>query len=60
MLVALNKNDSEQSLSTTDIIKKKNNLMNYAATKPDAIIHFHASDMCLHIDSDSSYLVQTK
>ena len=34
--------------------------MDYAAAQPDAIIRFHASDMCLHIDSDDVYLVQSK
>ena len=32
-------------------------LMDYAATQPDAVIRFHASDMCLHIDSDATYLI---
>ena len=35
-------------------------LMDYAATQPDAAVRFHASDMCLHIDSDAAYLVQSK
>ena len=32
--------------------------MDYAHTYPDATIRYHASDMCLHIDSDAAYLVQ--
>ena len=35
-------------------------LMNYAHTYPDAKIRYHASDMCLHIDSDAAYLVLPK
>ena len=35
-------------------------VMDYAATQPDAIIRFHASDMCLHIDSDAAYFVHPK
>jgi hypothetical protein len=30
-------------------------LLNYAATHPDAIITYHASDMALHVHSDASY-----
>ena len=32
--------------------------MDYAHTYPNATILYHASDMCLHIDSDAAYLVQ--
>ena len=35
-------------------------LMYYAATQPESVIPFHASDMCLHIDRDAAYLVQPK
>jgi len=35
-------------------------LLNYAATHPDAILHFQASDMILHIHSDASYLSESK
>ena len=35
-------------------------LMDCAATQLYAIIRFHASNMCLHIDSDAAYLVQPK
>ena len=35
-------------------------LMDYADTQPDAVIRFHASNMCLHVDSDTTYLVQLK
>ena len=60
MLVALNEIVSNQVSPTTDTIKKTNMLIEYAATQPDAIIHFIASDMCLHIDSDAAYPVQPK
>jgi hypothetical protein len=33
-----------------------NQLLDYIATHPDAIIRYHASDMILHIHSDASYL----
>ena len=32
--------------------------MDYTHTYPNATIRYHASDMCLHIDSDAAYLVQ--
>ena len=35
-------------------------LMDYLSTYPTAIIRYHASDMCLHIDSDAAYLVLPK
>ena len=34
--------------------------MDYTYTQPDAIVRFHASDMCLHIDSNAAYLVNPK
>ena len=60
MIVALNKIGAEQALPTTDTVQKKKMLMDYVATQPDAIIGFHASNMCLHIDSNAAYLVQPK
>ena len=59
MLVALNKIGSEQALPTNYTINKTKMLMEYAATQPDPVIRFHASDMCIHNDSDAAYLVQT-
>ena len=47
-------------MGSTYTIKKMKILMNSAATQPDAIIRFHANDMCLHIDSDAACLVQPK
>ena len=60
MLVALNKIGAKEALPTTDTIKKKKMLMDYVATQPDTVIRFHAIDMCLHIDSNATYLVQRK
>ena len=60
MLVTLNKIGAEQASPTTDTINKTNILMDYAATQPDAIVRFHASNMCLHIDIDAAYIVQPK
>ena len=60
MLVALNKIGAEQASPTTDTVQKTKVLMDYAAPQLDAIIRFHASSMCLHINSDAAYLVQPK
>ena len=35
-------------------------LIDYAAIQPDAVIRLHASNMCLHINSNATYLVQPK
>jgi hypothetical protein len=35
-------------------------LLDYCATHPDANIQYHASDMILHMESDASYLSETK
>ena len=55
-LVALSDLGSEQSRATTDTQDAIVWLLNYAATHPDAILTYVASDMCLHAHSDASYL----
>ena len=58
MLIALNKIGSEKALPITDTIKKTKMLMEYAATKLDAIIRFHPSDICIHIDSTQNMVAR--
>ena len=60
MIIALNKMGAEQASTTTDTVHKTKMLMEYAATQPDAVIWFEARDMCLHINSDATYLPQPK
>ena len=36
---------------------RKEYIMDYAHTYPNETIRYHASEMCLHIDSDAAYLV---
>ena len=60
ILVALNKFGSKQASPTTDVIKKTKILMDYSATQPDAVVRFHASNVCLHIENDAAYLIQPK
>jgi hypothetical protein len=58
MLVALGTIAS--SKRTQDASKAVTQLLNYAATHPDAIIRYHASAMILHVHSDASYLSAPK
>jgi hypothetical protein len=56
MLVALGTIASKQSKGTHATSQAVTQLLNHAAAHPDANVRFHASDMCLHIHSDASYL----
>jgi hypothetical protein len=56
MLVALGTIASKQSKGTYSTAQAVTQLLNYAAAHPDATVRYHASDMCLHIHSDASYL----
>ena len=60
MIVAVNELASEQSALTAKTIKKFKMLLDYTHTYPDPKIRYHASDMCLHLDSDAAYLFQPK
>ena len=55
MLVALNSLASEQTTATEATMNKIVQLLNYAATHPDTIIRYRASDMYLWVHSDASY-----
>ena len=60
MLPTLNQIGSEQARPTQDTKAKLSRLLDYAATYPEAVVRFYASDMLLNLDSDSAYLVLTK
>jgi hypothetical protein len=60
MLPALGMIASQQSTATHKTMSAVVRLLNYAATHPDASILYHASAMVLHVDSDASYLSETK
>ena len=60
MLVALSSILLEQAKETKESTEATVQLLNYAATHPDAIIRYHASNMILHNHSDGSYLSKTK
>jgi len=60
MLVALGSLAAAQSEGTQATIEACTHLLNYAATHPDAVLRYHASEMILHIHSNASYLSETK
>ena len=60
MLVALGTIASAQAKGTEQTADAVTQLLNYAATHPDAIVRYHASDMQLHVHSDASYLSESK
>ena len=60
MLTASNKISRSQSKPTQKTLEATNQLLDYAATYPDIIVRFHASDMILYSESDAAYLVMPK
>ena len=60
MLPALGTLAQAQTRGTTATMEAATQLLNYAATHPDAQVTYHASDMILHIHSDASYLSEEK
>jgi len=57
ILPALNELSAQQAHPTSETEKKLNHLLAFVTTYPNSSVRFHASDMCLHIDSDAAYLV---
>ena len=60
MLPALNTLTEQQSSPTKNTEYAITHFLDYAATNPSAIIQYKASDMILHIDSDTSYLSEPR
>ena len=58
ILHAINDIASRENLASTYATTKY--FLNYAASNPDAEVIYQASDMILHVDSDTAYLVQPK
>eukprot|EP00957_Ditylum_brightwellii_P203945 15336885-Ditylum_brightwellii.AAC.1 len=56
MLLPLNAIATQQEHPTSKTAEAITKLLNYAATHPDAILRYYASNMVLHIHSDASYL----
>ena len=60
MLVALGTLATQQAAPTVATLHAITHLLNYCATNPEATIRYWASDMILHVESDASYLSETK
>ena len=60
MLAALNAITTAQAHSTTTTMGDIVWLLNYAATHPDATLHYHDSNMILHVTSDATYLCEER
>jgi hypothetical protein len=60
LLVAVGTVASAITEGTEATAKAVTHLLNYCATHPDAFIRYYASDMCLLIYSDASYLSERK
>jgi hypothetical protein len=60
MLRALNEISSRQATPTQQTMNKCLHMLDYAATYPNAVLRYHASDMVLHVDTDAAYLVLPK
>jgi hypothetical protein len=60
MLVALGTLAAAQTKGTEKTMEALVQLLDYAATHPDAAIRFHKSDMTLYVHSDASYLSEPK
>jgi hypothetical protein len=56
VVMPLNDIATEQTKATEKTQAATNQLLDYLVTHPDAVIHYHASDMILHIHRDASYL----
>jgi hypothetical protein len=60
MLTTIGEIPTQQASATKVTLRAVTQLLNYAATNPKAIVHFHASDMILYVQSDASYLSVSK
>jgi hypothetical protein len=60
ILVALGSIAAQQSKGTEATAQACVDLLNYAATYPNATIQYHASDMILHCHTDASYLSESE
>ena len=60
MLPALDSLETQQAAPTENTMTLVKQFIDYAATHPDAIIMYHASDMVLSAHSNTSYLSESK
>jgi hypothetical protein len=60
MLVALSAIATEQGTPTENTIRRVYQFLDYAATHPEAVVTYKASNMVLAIHSDASFLSEPK
>ena len=60
LLPALSSIATQQSAPTENTMKKVQRILNYVSSFPDRYLRYRASNMQLHIDSDASYLVESR
>ena len=60
MIAALGSIATQQASPTANTMLKIKQLLNYAATHPDAAVTYRSSNMVLAAHSDASYLSETK
>ena len=59
-LAGLNTIAMQQTSATDNTLKRAEDLLDYAATHPNAKVRYRASDMVLQIHTDASYLSEPK
>ena len=59
-LVGLNSIAMQQTSATDSTLQRTEDLLDYAATHPNAKVRYRASDMVLQIHTDASYLSEPK
>jgi hypothetical protein len=60
MIPAIGSIATQQANATKATMKAITRLLNYCVMHPDAVVRYYASDMVLYIESDASYLNETK
>jgi hypothetical protein len=60
MITAIGSISTQQANATTATMKAITQLLNYCATHPNGVVRYYSSDMILYIESDASYLSETK
>jgi hypothetical protein len=60
LLASIGSIATQQASATQMTLSAISQLLDYAATHPDAVIRFRASNMILHVESNASYLSETK
>ena len=57
IITALNEIDSKQAHPTMHAKEKITMPLYYLATHSNAVLRYKSTDMCLHIDTDTAYIV---